>query len=375
MPFNNHLEILRRGVGEWNAWRYGRHHITPDLSGANLRGMDLSTVDFMGANLSKAILREANLTDAKLIHADLRGADCGGANLMSADLRGAILDGVDLGQADLSYVNFIGASLYRTYLGNANLYGASLDEAKFIDVKFRGANFERARVGNSIFSEIDLRGAVGLEQVKHVGGSDISGSSLYRSEGQIPEVFLRGCGFRDWEIEAARLYRTDLSREQIIELTYKLIELRSDPLIQFYSCFISYSSKDEEFANRLYTDLQRSGVRCWFAPEDMKIGDKIRHRIDVSIRLHDKLLLILSETSISRQWIEQEVETAFEKERERGCEVLFPIRLDNEVTNIRQGWPAFIRNTRHIGDFSQWEDSGKYERAFARLLNDLRESP
>ena len=38
--------------------------------------------------------------------------------------------------------------------------------------------------------------------------------------------------------------------------------------IEFYSCFISYSSKDEEFAKRLHADLQSNGVRCWFAPEE-----------------------------------------------------------------------------------------------------------
>jgi hypothetical protein len=42
--------------------------------------------------------------------------------------------------------------------------------------------------------------------------------------------------------------------------------------IQFYSCFISYSSKDQKFADRLHADLQNKGVRCWFAPHDMAIG-------------------------------------------------------------------------------------------------------
>lgn len=66
---------------------------------------------------------------------------------------------------------------------------------------------------------------------------------------------------------------------------------------QFYSCFISYAHQDEAFAHRLYTDLSKNGVRCWFAPQDMKIGDKIRPTIDRSILSHDKLLLILSEYS------------------------------------------------------------------------------
>jgi hypothetical protein len=60
--------------------------------------------------------------------------------------------------------------------------------------------------------------------------------------------------------------------------------------IQFYSCFISYSHKNEDFAQRLYADLQNKGVRCWLAAEDMKIGEKIWDTLDTAIRIHDKVL-------------------------------------------------------------------------------------
>src|SRR5215472_3738129 len=63
--------------------------------------------------------------------------------------------------------------------------------------------------------------------------------------------------------------------------------------IRHYSCFISYSSKDQALAERLYADLQNKGVRCWFAPHDMRIGAKIIDAIDEAIRLRDKVLLIL----------------------------------------------------------------------------------
>ena len=59
---------------------------------------------------------------------------------------------------------------------------------------------------------------------------------------------------------------------QINDIVYRIYDLRADPLIEFYSCFISYASRDQEFAERLYADLQSKGVRCWFAPEDMKNG-------------------------------------------------------------------------------------------------------
>jgi len=45
--------------------------------------------------------------------------------------------------------------------------------------------------------------------------------------------------------------------------------------LEFYSCFISYSTNDQEFADRLYADLQNKGVRCWFAQHDIQAGKKI----------------------------------------------------------------------------------------------------
>jgi hypothetical protein len=113
-------------------------------------------------------------------------------------------------------------------------------------------------------------------------------------------------------------------------------------------------------AKRLHADLQDNAVRCWFAPEDMKIGDEIRSRIDQSIRLHDKLLVVLSEHSTDSDWVEDEVETALEEERKRKQTVLFLIRLGEAVMETDEAWAAKIRRTRHIGDFSRSKDRGSY---------------
>jgi len=101
-------------------------------------------------------------------------------------------------------------------------------------------------------------------------------------------------------------------------------------------------------------------VRCWFAPEDLKIGSRIRPSIDESIRIYDKLLLVLSEYSVASQWIEQVVERALARERKENKVILFPIRLDKAVIGIEEGWPAFIRNTRNIGDFTRWKRHDAY---------------
>lgn len=50
--------------------------------------------------------------------------------------------------------------------------------------------------------------------------------------------------------------------------------------IEYYSCFVSCSDRDKHFATRLHNDLQANGVRVWFAPEDLKIGDPLVKTID-----------------------------------------------------------------------------------------------
>jgi hypothetical protein len=73
--------------------------------------------------------------------------------------------------------------------------------------------------------------------------------------------------------------------------------------------------------------------------------------------------------------VEKEVETAFERERREKRAVLFPIRLDPDVMETSEAWAADIRRTRHIGDFTAWQDHGSYMKAFERLLRDLKAEP
>ncbi len=141
----------------------------------------------------------------------------------------------------------------------------------------------------------------------------------------------------------------------------------------FYSCFLSYSHADGAFVEKLYDDLQAVGVDCFFAPKDMAIGARTRPALDEGIRKHDRLLLVLSESSIRSQWVQQEVETALAKERESAETVLFPVRIDDAVLEYKGDWPGLIKNTRNIGDFTRWQDPKAYRGNLERLLRDLRQ--
>ncbi len=366
MADGQHLAILKQGRAAWNQWRTQNPKAQPDLTWAdltcaNLLRANLAVADLTGAKLTRADVTGANLHRANLTVADLTGADLTRADLTEvnfavADLTEAKLPMADLSLGKLRSANLTGANLRGAKLIRADVTGANLHRANLNVADLTGADLTRADLAKAILSETvlvdtNLAGTAGLESCRHWGPSTIDHRTLLKS-GRLPLAFLRGCGLPDLLIEY-------------------LPSLLNEP-IQFYPCFISHSSADQGFAERLHADLQNKGVRCWYAPEDMKIGDKIRDRIDESVRIFDKLLLILSKHSITSQWVEQEVETALRKEREQKRTVLFPIRLDDAIMKSEGGWPALIRNTRHIGDFREWEIHAKYQEAFDRLLRDLK---
>jgi hypothetical protein len=240
---------------------------------------------------------------------------------------------------DLTGADLTGANLTSANLTAANLTSANLNGAKLADALFR----------ETVFGDSDLTSVTGLETCNHYGPSVIDHRTLQKSR-SLPMLFLRGVGLP----------------ERLIEYLPTLL----NQAIQYFSCFISYSSKDQEFADRIHADLQNKGVRCWFAPHDMPIGGKILDEIDTSVRLRDKLVLILSEHSINSEWVEIEVTTAFEEERKHKKIVLFPIRLDDAVIDTKEPWAGQLRQ-RNIGDFRNWKDHDAYTRTFDRVLRDL----
>jgi uncharacterized protein YjbI with pentapeptide repeats len=358
-----HLAKLKEGVEAWNQFQFDRAKEFWKTTAVSYRGPRDQGYTLRSADLSGADLRNMNLRRALLMHVDLSGAD-----LTGADVVGGHLQIADLTGAILSEANFSGADLSgEANLTEADLGGADLTDANLTDAELTGSNFTDTRIGGTIFGRNDLSNIKGLETVDHAGPSVIGIDTIFQSNGNVPEVFLRGCGVPDDFITYAK-------------------SLATNP-IQFYSCFISYSTKDQDFADRLYADLQNKGVRCWFAPHDVQSGRKLHEQIDEAIRLHDKLLLILSPHSMESEWVKTEIAKARKREV-RDPEgvlkrrVLFPIRLAPFET--LRDWECFDADTGKdsareireyfIPDFSNWKNHDSYQEAFQRLIGDLKAS-
>lgn len=341
----DHLEILRLGVEKWNLWRKQQPNVEIDLTRADLEDGRLTDIDFHGVNLKRATLRGANLA----------GSDLAWANLIHTNLSEA-----SLVSANLSDAYFIDTDLHRADLTDADLKRAQLTEVNFSSAVLNGTDFTKALVSRLRLCEIDLSQARGLGEVKHARGSSIDLATLQMSKGSIPDSFLKGVGLTDQFIA----YWASLTGHAI----------------EFHSTFISHSTRDQAFAERLYTDLQAAGVRCWFAPHDIQGGRKIHEQIDEAIRVYDKLLLILSYDSMNSAWVRTEVANARAREVHQKRQMLFPISLVpfSEIVT----WNLFDADTGidsareirqyFIPDFSDWKHHDSYKKVFDRLLRDLQ---
>ncbi len=292
-------------------------------------------------SLEDAHLDRTDLRKGDFRHVNLRGADLVYANLFEANLSGADLSGANLSHADLRW-----AELSETELDGASLLLAHCMSTRFIDV--------------------DLSKAKYIDNIVPAGPSPISIGTLIRSRGQIPESFLRGCGLPDaWITNLPAL-------------------IGSLEPIQFFSCFISYSTADEDFATRVHNDFQAAGIRCWKWDHDAVTGRNLWGEIDQAIRVHDKLVLIASESSLTSPAVNREIERAIvqeddrEKRKQRGefdgdINVLFPVRLDDFLFKGWQHERKVDVTKKVIADARNWDKKrGVYKKVLDRLIRDLK---
>ncbi len=361
MAKEKQLKILRDGVKAWNGWREENPGVRPDLRRADLRDVKLRGVNFRGADLRRAVLRGANLSNADLRGANIRDADLLDADLLDADLTGAHLLGTELTGIDLSGANLRGANLRGANLRDANLRGTHLC----------GADFRGTRFAYTIVGFIDLREAKGLESVQHQGPSALSVDVLQKAQGQLPGVFLKGCGLADWEIEAAKLWNPDLSENERIDITDEIHRLQGEQPIQLNRLFISYAHADAAFLEQLEPQFDEEGIRYWRDVHDMTAG-RVETQIDRALTLYPLVLLVLSEQSVESDWVEWEAKKARELEKKLGRDVLCPVALDDAWKSC--SWPERLRaqiDEYNILDFSGWRDKATFERQFGKLLDGL----
>ncbi|MBN3519314.1 pentapeptide repeat-containing protein [Algoriphagus lutimaris] len=210
MANQEQLEILKKGIGEWNEWRKNNPEIYLDLSyanlkdylfvdssnqsgmyginlkGVNLQGVDLSNAQgwkcnfenanlcdtiFCGASFAQSNFENANLSKSNLSNGMFGKSSFKTANLSSANLSSANFFNVEFIQAILNNANLSYANLERSNLMYGNFVNADLSNAKIIDANLANADFSNAILKEAFLSYSDLTET-------NFRGADLSGSDL-----------------------------------------------------------------------------------------------------------------------------------------------------------------------------------------------------
>jgi uncharacterized protein YjbI with pentapeptide repeats len=218
MANDHHLEALRAGVFEWNAWRSSRPDVKPDFVGADLTGLDMSALNAPDASGADVVVN----VDVEIIRPDLRGADFSFALLNEAKLVGANLDdavftGTQLVGADLSLVYAHRAIFDRSHLRKAMIRHAILFRAHLSGSDLRDSDLTRTDISHAEASGTWFKNAILRETAAH--GTAFQGAILdsvdftYASctNADFTSAKLRRAILRGTNLEAARLVSADLS--------------------------------------------------------------------------------------------------------------------------------------------------------------------
>ena len=400
------VQVVRQGRDAVASWREEHPGVTMDLYNSymshvripmvDLSGADLRESDFMGAmlrraNLSgcylnpvhfyRADLREIDLTGTLMNRANLRGADLRGANLEGADMDSAILSGANLTGANLSGANlsrvnldranltdanltdtvFHGAALTRADLSGATLEGADFYSAIFNDCPTVGTKFSGSIVGYTVFQNCDLSQAEGLDEIRHDAPSTLGTDSLIRSEGQLPESFMRGVGASDALIKFQKTISSN------------------DPLSG--EVFISCADSDISFGETLQNGLRQLGIRCWVFSQKSRGNALVDRRstseeeeIERWVRHYEKLIVVGSAVGMDTEAIRTDITQATERQKSNDEWSLYLVAPDSTLVQPQGRAMRNLTDEHIIYDLQgHAEGSEEYSGELNRLAEDLKQ--
>ncbi|MBE5963448.1 MAG: toll/interleukin-1 receptor domain-containing protein [Lachnospira sp.] len=92
--------------------------------------------------------------------------------------------------------------------------------------------------------------------------------------------------------------------------------------------FISYSSYNDLFVNRIIEMIEKAGLLYWKAPEMIPAGSNYAKEIPKAIQSCDIFLLVVSKESQESIWVEKEVDSAINYRK-----AIVPVKIDDEPLN------------------------------------------
>jgi len=93
--------------------------------------------------------------------------------------------------------------------------------------------------------------------------------------------------------------------------------------------FISYSSKNKDFARKLASDFAELGHEPWLDEWEIKVGECIPSKIEHGVSEADYVVVVLSTSSVKSGWVEREWKIKYWEEIEQNKTLVLPVLIEN----------------------------------------------
>lgn len=242
------LQLLEKGVEEWNEYREEHPEFIPYLKNINLSASNKYIPESLeGINFSGAILEDSDLSD---IH--LRDADLSRAKAMRAKFVGTDLTKVCFDEAKLMGTNFNEAFMSFATFNDADLSESNLDDAELMCCSFQDANLTRASLYGSEASDLIATGANFTESrliETDLSGADLVGANLSYAlcirtnfrEANLSESRVFGVSVWDADLKGALQIGLKISKDESFDEDENTILVDDIEVAQFIHLLINHT--------------------------------------------------------------------------------------------------------------------------------------
>ncbi len=121
-----------------------------------------------------------------------------------------------------------------------------------------------------------------------------------------------------------------------------------------HTLFLCHASADKPAVRRVHADLAAAGQSAWMDEFEIKVGDSIVGKIDEATTNADALVLFLSKSAISSEWVRREWRSSLARSLSGASIQVLPVLLEE------CGLPSIIADIKYA-DFSKSYHSGLRE--------------
>lgn len=107
-----------------------------------------------------------------------------------------------------------------------------------------------------------------------------------------------------------------------------------------HEVFISYSSKNAEYANAVHEKLDSEGIKCWIDTNNIRTATNFAQEIIDGLNEAKVIVLIYSKDSDDSKYVYREIETAFESNKH-----IVPLKIDDTFPKKLE---FFLRGTQWL---------------------------